>query len=198
VIHLDLKMPGIGGIEACREIRSCSAAPIVMVSAKKSRKDRTEAFEAGADQYISKPFGIEELVARIHTVDRRINASRSAVLALGDIEVDFETHEVKRKDGVVHLTAKSSSFCIVWLSTRVRSSRTGAFCKLFGGPTMVMRSSISGYLSTSSVRRSNPILESRHSFSPIRPAGIGCLCHPTVGAQIRLVKWFRERRTSGL
>jgi two-component system KDP operon response regulator KdpE len=106
VILLDLKMPGMGGIEACREIRASSEVPIIVVSARKSRQDRTDAFEAGADQYAAKPFGIEELVARIRAVNRRVNSVRSANLVLGDVKVDFETHEVERKDGVVHLTAK--------------------------------------------------------------------------------------------
>jgi len=106
VILLDLAMPGMGGIAACREIRAVSEVPIIVVSARKSRKDRTEALEAGADQFITKPCGIEELVACIHAVNRRVNSFRSPVLALGDVQVNFETHEVQRKDGVVHLTAK--------------------------------------------------------------------------------------------
>lgn len=105
IILLDLMMPGMGGIEACREIRASSEIPIIIVSAKNSRKDRTEAFEAGADQYITKPFGIEELVACIRAVKRRIDPLRPHVLMLGDVEVDFKTHEVKRKDGVLRLTA---------------------------------------------------------------------------------------------
>jgi two-component system, OmpR family, KDP operon response regulator KdpE len=105
-ILLDLKMPGMGGIEACRMIRESSEVPIIVVSARNSRKDRAEAFEAGADQFIAKPCEIRELVARIHAVNRRINSFHSAVLYLGEVEVNFETHEVKRKGGVVHLTAK--------------------------------------------------------------------------------------------
>ena len=106
VILLDLKMPGMGGIEVCREIRASSEVPIIVVSAKKSRKDRTEAFEAGADQFIGKPVGIEELVACIHAAGRRASSFRSPFLELGDVEVDFETHEVKRGGRVDHLTAK--------------------------------------------------------------------------------------------
>ncbi len=105
-VLLDLKMPGMGGIQACREIRASSEVPIIVVSGKKTREDRTEAFEAGADQYIDKPCGIEELVARIRAVRRRADSLHSSVLVLGDVEVDFETHEVRRKDGVVRLTAK--------------------------------------------------------------------------------------------
>lgn len=106
VILLDLKMPGIGGIEACREIRASSEVPIIVVSAKNARSDRAEALEAGADQFVAKPCGIQELVACIHAVNRRVNSFRSAVLELGEVQVDFETHDVRRKDGVVHLTAK--------------------------------------------------------------------------------------------
>jgi two-component system KDP operon response regulator KdpE len=106
VILLDLKMPGMGGIEACRAIRGSSEVPVIIVSAQKSAKNRTEAFEAGADQYIAKPCGIEELVARIRAVKRRVDSLRSPVLTLGAVEVNFETHEVKRNDGVSHLTAK--------------------------------------------------------------------------------------------
>jgi len=105
VILLDLKMPGMGGIEACRMIRTSSEVPIIVVSARKSRQDRIEAFEAGADQYIAKPFGIDELVARIHAVSRR-EPGRGPSLMLGDVAIDFEAHEVKRQEGVVHLTAK--------------------------------------------------------------------------------------------
>jgi len=120
VILLDLKMPGMGGIEACREIRASSEVPIIIVSAISSRKDRTEAFEAGADQYLTKPCGIEEVVARIRAVRRSVDSLRSPVLVLGDVEVDFETHEVKRKDGVVHLTDKEFKLL------RCLASRQGA------------------------------------------------------------------------
>jgi two-component system KDP operon response regulator KdpE len=106
LILLDLKMPGIGGLQACREIRTSSEAPIIVVSGKKSRQDRAEAFEAGADQYITKPFGIDELLACIHAVNRRASSVRSPTLVLGDVKIHFETHEVERQDGVVHLTAK--------------------------------------------------------------------------------------------
>lgn len=125
VILLDLNMPGMGGIETCREIRASSPAPIIVVSARKSRKDRTEAFEAGADHYVIKPFGIEEIVACIHAVNRRANSFRSSTLVLGDVEVDFETHEVKRKDGVVHLTAKEFKllYCFASNPCKVMSHR---------------------------------------------------------------------------
>ncbi|HZT33388.1 MAG TPA: response regulator transcription factor [Bryobacteraceae bacterium] len=105
-ILLDLKMPGMGGIDACRQIRELSEVPIIIVSARNSTEDRTEAFEAGADQYVSKPCGIQEIVARIRAAKRRADLVRSPALSLGEVEVNFETHEVKRPDGTMHLTAK--------------------------------------------------------------------------------------------
>lgn len=109
IILMDLKMPGMGGLEACRGIRAHSEVPIIVVSARKSLKDRVEAFEAGVDQYIAKPCEIQELVARIRAVKGRVD-SRSPVLLLGDVEVNFESREVKRKNGVVLLTAKEFKF----------------------------------------------------------------------------------------
>jgi two-component system, OmpR family, KDP operon response regulator KdpE len=106
VVLLDLKMPGMGGIETCREIRASSDVPVIVVSARKSREDRTAAFEAGADQFATKPCGIDELLARIRAVKSRVDSLHPPVLVLGDAQVDFETHEVRRRDGVVHLTAK--------------------------------------------------------------------------------------------
>jgi two-component system KDP operon response regulator KdpE len=106
IILMDLKMPGMGGIAACREIRATSEVPVIVVSARRSREDRTQAFESGADGFIAKPFGIEEVVACIRAIKRRMDSLRTPVLVLGDVEVDLDTREVRRKDGVVHLTAK--------------------------------------------------------------------------------------------
>jgi two-component system, OmpR family, KDP operon response regulator KdpE len=107
VILLDLKMPGIGGLQACREIRERSEVPIIVISGKKLELEKVEALESGADDYITKPAGIEELVARIHAVMRRPSlASHSSTLHLGAVEIDLESHEVRRGGSILHLTAK--------------------------------------------------------------------------------------------
>lgn len=105
IILMDLNMPGMGGLQACRAIRACSEVPIIVISAKRTQKDRVMAFEAGADQYLAKPFGVEELLVLIRTVRRRLSQPTST-LNFGEVEVDLRTHEVKGKDCVVHLTAK--------------------------------------------------------------------------------------------
>jgi two-component system, OmpR family, KDP operon response regulator KdpE len=106
VILLDVNMPGINGIETCRAIRTCSDVPIIVLSVRKIGKEKAEAFEAGADQYITKPFDVDELIARIHAVRRRMGATHPHVIVADNIEIDLESHEVKRKGITIHLTAK--------------------------------------------------------------------------------------------
>src|SRR5258708_19633364 len=71
LILLDVNMPGIGGIEACREIRRGSDAPIIMLTVRNAERDKVAALDAGADDYVVKPFSIEELLARIRAPLRR-------------------------------------------------------------------------------------------------------------------------------
>lgn len=107
VILLDLKMPGIGGIQTCREIRERSEVPIIVVSGLKTEEEKVEALECGADDYITKPVSVAEMVARIHAVSRRPTlGSHSRVLQLASVVVDLESHEVRRGDNVIHLTSK--------------------------------------------------------------------------------------------
>jgi two-component system KDP operon response regulator KdpE len=107
VILLDLKMPGIGGLAACRLIRESSEVPIMIVSARNTEQEKVEALESGADDYLTKPIGIAELVARIHAVTRRPAAGiHSRTVCLDSVEIDLESHEVKRDGAVTHLTSK--------------------------------------------------------------------------------------------
>ena len=106
VVLLDVNMPGMSGIETCRAIRTCSDVPVIVISVRQFAKEKAEAFEAGADQYITKPFEIDELVARLHAVKRRSGVFRSRVISLDEVEIDFESHEVRRQGTATHLTAK--------------------------------------------------------------------------------------------
>lgn len=106
VVLLDVNMPGMDGIETCRVIRSCSEVPIIIISVRKVGRERAEAFSAGADQYVTKPFDVEELVARIRAVRRRLAQLRARVITLEQVEIDLESHEVKRAGMTTHLTAK--------------------------------------------------------------------------------------------
>jgi two-component system, OmpR family, KDP operon response regulator KdpE len=109
VILLDINMAGITGTETCRAIRAGSDVPIIMLTVRRTEKDKTEAFEAGADDYVTKPFSAPELLARIRARLRRKTQSAAAPithLKLGDIEIDFETRQVKGGQDQERLTPK--------------------------------------------------------------------------------------------
>ncbi len=107
VILLDLKMPGIGGLETCRLIRESSEVPIMIVSARSTEPEKVEALECGADDYVTKPLGIDELVARIHAVTRRPSVGpHLRVVRLDSVEIDLESHEIRRGQNIDHLTTK--------------------------------------------------------------------------------------------
>jgi len=107
LILLDVNMPGMGGIEACREIRRGSDAPIIMLTVRNAEKDKVAALDAGADDYVVKPFGIEELLARIRSALRRYAPDEKIPpFASKDMTVDFESREVTVRGQDVHLTPK--------------------------------------------------------------------------------------------
>jgi DNA-binding response OmpR family regulator len=96
LIILDLSMPGIDGFEVCRRIRSFSKVPILVLSAREAERDKVKALDSGADDFVNKPFGINELLARIRAIMRRVNDSNSEVsqVSVGKLELDFDRHIV--------------------------------------------------------------------------------------------------------
>jgi two-component system KDP operon response regulator KdpE len=110
LVLLDINMRGISGVEACRRIRGfASKTGIVMVTVRDSEDDKVRALEAGADDYITKPFLLRELVARLRAVLRRIHGSSngsSSVLSAGTLELDLERHILRRMGEEVHLSPK--------------------------------------------------------------------------------------------
>jgi len=107
LILLDVNMPGMGGIEACRQIRRVSTAPIIMLTVRNAERDKVLALDAGADDYVVKPFGIEELLARIRASLRRYSPSDALPSFISkDLAIDFEARQVTVRDRIVHLTPK--------------------------------------------------------------------------------------------
>jgi two-component system KDP operon response regulator KdpE len=107
LVLLDMNMPGMGGIEACREIRRASDAPIIMLTVRNAERDKVAALDAGADDYVVKPFGIEELLARIRAALRRYAPGETlSAFTSKDLKIDFETRQVTVRDRAVHLTPK--------------------------------------------------------------------------------------------
>ncbi len=110
VVLLDINMPGMGGIEACREIRRLfPRLAILMLTVRDNEDDKVEALEAGADDYITKPFPIRELVARVRAAVRRSHApaeNGNSVLTIGEITLDPLRRLVQKNGEAVHLTPK--------------------------------------------------------------------------------------------
>jgi len=109
LIITDLSMPLMNGLELCRKIRKISETPIIVLSVKGEEKTKVEALDAGADDYITKPFGIDELLARVRATLRRVpngKAKTETKIEVGDFLVNLETHQILVKDKEIHLTPK--------------------------------------------------------------------------------------------
>ncbi|CAN5548089.1 response regulator [soil metagenome] len=107
LVITDLSMPAMSGIELCREIRKNSSVPIVVLSVRGEEKTKVEALDAGADDYITKPFGMDELLARVRAALRRSPETESDVrFQIGDFCVDPAAHQVFVRGESVHLTPK--------------------------------------------------------------------------------------------
>ncbi len=104
LVLLDLMLPGLDGLEVCRRLRVDSTVPIVMLTARGDTLDIVEGLQAGADDYIVKPFKPKELVARIDARLRRLEETASEVLEIGDLVIDLGAHTVARGDEPIPVT----------------------------------------------------------------------------------------------
>jgi two-component system KDP operon response regulator KdpE len=111
LVVTDLAMPNLDGLELCRRLRAVSQLPIIVLSVRGEEKTKVEALDAGADDYVTKPFGMDELLARVRAQLRRatmppLNETSSTVLAVGDFRIDLESRSVFVREREVHLTPK--------------------------------------------------------------------------------------------
>ena len=106
LVILDLGLPDGNGVEFIRDFRSWSPVPVIVLSARSGETDKIEALDAGADDYLTKPFGIGELLARVRAAERRRAGAtaREAAFRFGDVEVDLSRRVVRRRGDLVHLT----------------------------------------------------------------------------------------------
>jgi two-component system KDP operon response regulator KdpE len=106
LVITDLMMPGMSGVEVCRAIRTTSSTPLLVLSVRDHERSKVEALDAGADDYVTKPFGIQELLARVRAHLRRAPERSTAAIEAGDFVVDTEAHSVTVQGKPVHLTPK--------------------------------------------------------------------------------------------
>jgi two-component system response regulator MprA len=105
LVVLDVMLPGLDGVEVCRRLREGSDVPILMLTARDAVSDRVAGLDAGADDYLVKPFAYDELLARVRALLRRRDPSGREILHCADLVMDVSRHEVRRGDRPVELTA---------------------------------------------------------------------------------------------
>ena len=106
LVILDWMLPGIDGLEVCRRLRMIGNLPILMLTAKDTVQDRVQGLDAGADDYLVKPFNLDELTARVRALLRRTQTERNQVYQFADLTMDTASRQVKRGERLVPLTAK--------------------------------------------------------------------------------------------
>ena len=118
LIVLDLMLPGISGLEVCRRLKKEKDIPVIMLSAKDSVMDKVAGLQIGADDYIAKPFAIEELIARIQVIFRRTEKVKSNIIKFKDLSIQLESRAVMKNEEKINLTNKEYELLILLLNNK--------------------------------------------------------------------------------
>lgn len=111
LIILDIMLPGKDGVSVCKELRSKKIdVPILMLTAKDRLRDKVSGLDSGADDYLTKPFAFDELLARVRTLLRRKRTDKTTILKVADLELDQLSHKVKRSGKEINLTSTEYAF----------------------------------------------------------------------------------------
>ena len=140
LIVLDLGLPDLEGTEVCRRIRSASAVPIVVLSARGAEADKVNALDLGADDYVTKPFGPDELLARVRVALRRVSPDEreeTGRLQTGDLTIDYDRRRVLRGDTEIRLTPKEFELLSLLAQNHDRVLTHRAILKAIWGPNAV-------------------------------------------------------------
>ena len=140
LIVLDLGLPDLEGTEVCRRMRATSGVPIVVLSARGAEADKVNALDLGADDYVTKPFGPEELLARIRVALRRVMSTRTprpASFRAGDLTIDYDRRRVLRDDAEIRLTPKEFELLSLLARNHDRVLTHRAILKAIWGPNAV-------------------------------------------------------------
>jgi len=140
LVVLDLGLPDVSGTEVCRRIRDSSAVPIIVLSARNAERDKVEALDLGADDYVTKPFGAEELLARIRVAMRRVMANDQVAAGqfrAGALTIDYDRRRVVRDDIEIRLTPKEFELLSLLVRNHDRVLTHRAILKAVWGPHAV-------------------------------------------------------------
>jgi len=140
LVVLDLGLPDLEGVEVCRRIRKQSKMPIVVLSARAGEADKVAALDIGADDYVTKPFSAEELLARIRVALRRVSEAEAPDVErveVGDLTIDYGRHRVVRGDDEIRLTPKEFELLALLARNADRVLTHRAILKAIWGPNAV-------------------------------------------------------------
>ena len=138
LIILDLGLPDMDGVEVCRRLREGRAVPILVLSARGAEQDKVAALDAGADDYVTKPFGAEELLARVRVALRRTDGlAISGVIRRGDLAIDLDRRRVTRGSDELRLTPKELELLLFLAQHPGRVLTHRAILKAIWGPNAV-------------------------------------------------------------
>lgn len=151
VILLDLMLPSLNGLEVCRRVRQEKETPIIMITARDSVMDRVSGLDHGADDYIIKPFAIEELLARLRAIVRRIESHETHMNMTSyqyrDLYVEKESRIVKKKDQVIDVTKREYDLLLTLLENKnIVMTREALLNKVWGYETEVETNVVDVYI----------------------------------------------------
>ncbi|HIX01475.1 MAG TPA: response regulator transcription factor [Candidatus Ligilactobacillus excrementigallinarum] len=152
-ILLDLMLPGLNGLEVCRRIRQSKTTPIIMMTARDSVIDRVSGLDHGADDYIIKPFAIEELLARLRAVLRRVDlegqgkSSKATTVKYKDLTIEKENRIVRRGDEVIELTKREYELLLTLMeNVNVVLAREDLLKKVWGYESKIETNVVDVYI----------------------------------------------------
>jgi two-component system KDP operon response regulator KdpE len=139
LVILDLGLPDMEGLDVCQRMRAESAVPIIVLSARGAEADKVASLDLGAEDYVTKPFGPEELLARIRVALRRVQTDESTTgrLQIGDLAIDYDRHRVMRGDNEIRLTPKEFDLLALLMRNPGRVLTHRAILKAIWGPNAV-------------------------------------------------------------
>lgn len=148
-IVLDVMLPGMDGLEVVREMRRCGVStPVLMLTARTSTADKVNGLDAGADDYMTKPFETVELLARLRALTRRTGDVLIEEASFGDLNLDLGTHDLSCNERSVHLSGKEFEVMKMLMSSNARVvSKQDLLTRVWGGSAEASENSVEAYIS---------------------------------------------------
>ena len=188
IVVLDLMLPGLDGLEVCRRLRAADDVPILILTARGTVSDRISGLDSGADDYMVKPFSIDELLARVRALLRRRAEPEDSDLRFADVVMDTKAHEVRRGSRLLHLTAKQYDLLEFFLrhargEYRADESADAEFFTT--GMRLLERSSYSHYETSNYALPGHESIHNRAYWRGADYLGIGPSAFSTIGFERR-------------